>query len=270
MSEAEYAQLASAFGAKIVCQGGVYWRRVRPFFYRTLLAADVPDEQHLEPPCRWLVGFQHLVRNPVTANSTMNFLVFDELRGYSLEALGHNRRRLIKNAAKSFQVRLIQDFQQLKDQGYPAYLAFFQRTRYSYKSDRVNRLKFDQWADTLQRFPKAILLGAFGSAGLTGVSVSYWVRDTLWYATLFNDSASLKQGVCELMLHELRRMVAQQPGISRIVARKYHGGNSLDRYYLLRGCKLVRLPARVWMSPGTLFLLKWLLPKSYAALCYND
>ena len=270
MSAAEYAELAATLGATIVCRDGVYWRRVRPFFYRPLLPFEPLETQTVAAPGVWPAGFQFMVRDASVANSTMNFLIYDEPRRYSLEALGHNRRRLIKHASGSFQIRLIRDLSEIKEQGHRVYLSFFDRTRYAYKSERVRKAGFDRWVETLGNFPKAIVLGGYGAAGLVAVSVSYWVKDTLWYATLFDDTAAMKEGVCELMLHELRRMVAGQRGIARMVARRYRGGNSFDHYYLIRGCKLTRLPARLEINPGVKLLLRWCLPREYSAVCGND
>ena len=38
MSMAEYAALEARFGTKVVEQDGLYWRQVKPFFYRPLFA----------------------------------------------------------------------------------------------------------------------------------------------------------------------------------------------------------------------------------------
>lgn len=270
MTLAEYAQLTSALGSKIVCRDNLFWRQVRPFFYRPLLPLEPFDPEAIVPPCRWPGGYQYVVRDPRSANSTMNFLAYDAPHSYSLENLGHNRRRLIKNAAKSFQIRPIVDFGELKTHGHRAYLSFFHRTKYAYKSERATRAGFDRWVDTIADFPKAIVLGGYGRAGLTAVSVSYWLLDTLWYATLFSETASMKEGVCELMLHELRQIVAAEPGISRLIARPYRGGNSLDRYYMTRGCKIIRFPARFEISPPFKFFMERLLPGRYAAICGNE
>lgn len=270
MNEADYASLERMFGANIVCKGRVYWQRVRPFFYRPLIPFEPMDVHNVMPPCNWPVGYQYGVLDPLSANSTINFLVCDEPHGYSLEALGHNRRRLIKAANKSFQIRPIVDVGELKEQGHKAYLSFHRRTGYAYKRERASRAGFDRWVDTLGKYPKAIVLGGYGPDGLTAVSVSYWVRDSLWYASLFSETASLKAGVCELMLHELRQIVAAQQGIARIVARPYRGGNNLDQYYLIRGFKVARIPARLEISSVLMELIQRFLPRHYATLCGHD
>ena len=270
MSVPEYAALERAFGAAVICKAGVYWRRVRPFFYRPLVPLQQLDPETTPRPASWPRGCKFAVGDPASANSTMSFLVYDDPREYSIEKLGHNRRQKISRAAKSFRVRRIVEFDELREHGHRAYLSFFRRTNYGYKSDRASRAGFDRWVDTLARFPKAIVLGAYRPDGLCAVSVSYWVEDTLWCASLFSDSDAANQGIGEVMLHELRQIAARQPGIGRIVMRPYRGGNNHDQYYMIRGCKIVRFPARLEIHPVIRFFVKRLLPKLYATMCGDD
>jgi hypothetical protein len=265
MTLAEYARLEEAAGARLVERGGVFWRRVRPFFYRPLLLSEPVDERTLLAPCRWPGGFQHVVCDPAHANSTMNFLVYHQTGDYDLQNISHEHRRVIKKAARRFQVRLVESLPELVEQGHRAYLSFYQRTGYGYLADRKNKASFAAWAERLMR-SKAIVLGAYGDEGLTAVSVSYWIADTLEYASLFADTASLKQGVCEVLLHELRRAVGQQPMICHIVARNYQGGIGLDQYYLLRGAQIVRKPARFVVNAAARVTLRTFFPRAYAGL----
>lgn len=270
MSVREFAETQAQFGVKVVGQNGQFWRRVRPFFYRPILPVAGYDGSAVHPPCRWPGGYQYVVSDGQPANSTMNFLMLDHLQEYSLYRLGHKRRHLITQAARRFHVRPIRDLRELKEQGYKAFLSFYERTGYSYKSERRNRASFDHWAETIFRHPKAILLGGFGPDGLAAVSCSYWVDQTLVYATLFCETEALRRNVGELLFHELRQLAAQQPKIAEIFLRAYQGGNRHDRYYLLRGCKLVKKPARLEMPSPAKALLKWFLPGRHALLCGED
>lgn len=136
MTPAEYARLAAAAGARLLERGGVVWREVRPLFYRPLLSSQPLDERTMLAPCRWPGGFQHAVCEPASANSTMNFLVYAQNRDYDLQTLSHEHRRVIKNAAKRFQVRLVDSLPELVDRGHPAYMSFYHRTGYRYLTER--------------------------------------------------------------------------------------------------------------------------------------
>jgi hypothetical protein len=76
----------------------------------------------------------------------------------------------------------------------------------------------------------------------------------------------MKLNLGEVMFHELRQFAAQQVGIEEIFVRTYQGGNSLDQYYLLRGCQLVRRPARLQSSASTQLLVRCLMPRKYSQI----
>ena len=270
MTLREYADLQTQFGVRVVGQGGFYWRQVRPFFYRPLLPIEAYPHDPSRPPVMWPGGFQYVVADPKEANSTMNFIMLDNLGGYTLDGLFHKRRQLIKRAGRYFTVRPVTDARELKEQGHRVYLSFLQRTGYPYKADRKNKAVFEQWVDTLCSNPKTILMGGYGPNGLVAISSSYWINRTLVYSTLISDTDSMHKNVGELMFHEVRQMAAQQPGIAEIFVRGYQGGNSIDQYYLHRDCHLVRKSARLEMPALTHTLLRWLQPRKYELLRGKD
>lgn len=264
----DYVWVQSRQGAAVQKAGSVYWRRVRPFLYRPLLTFEPIVPAEARNPRAWPVAYQYATRSAAEANSHLNFLVYDELRGYALDTVSHNRRRLIKAAAKHFTIRPITDVKELQDQGHRVYLSFYDRTRYEFKSDRTRPEQFRDWAADICASPASFVLGAYGAQGLAAVSVSFWVdgTQTLLYSTLFAETEAQSKGVCELMLHELRLSAAQEPGIDCILLRPYQGGTSHDQYYLLRGAALRRQPARLRINRGLDRLLKWLVPAQHARL----
>ena len=266
MSIPEYARLSTQLGGTIVERDGIYWRRVRPFFYRPLHSVEPIEAESFAPPSHWFGGYQHAVADARQANSTLNFIMLDSLRDYGLSSLSHRRRHLITQAARRFQVRQIESLSELKEQGYRAYCSFFERTRYAYRSDRVERSRFGQWADHLFRQPKVLLLGGYGASGLTAISASYWIKDTLNYMTFYAETESLRLNIGEAMFHELRLTAARHPGIREIMIRPYKGGESMDQYYLLRGGKVVRKPARLALHPVGHAVLRKFRPAEYSLL----
>lgn len=265
MSLPEYAELQQRLGVKIIYRNGTYWRRVRAFFYRPLLPVEEVAPL-ASPPVSWPNSFQYVIANGQPANSTMNFLMLDGLPEYSLNSLNHKRRSLIKKAAQQFAIRPLLETNEIKQHGHDIYLSFLQRTGYAYKSDRKNRAVFDQWVDTLFENKKAILLGGYGADGLEAIFSGYWVNHYLVYATVICATEALKKNIGELMFHEVRLLAAQQPAIREIFVRSYQGGNSLDEYYLHRDCRLVRKPACLATPPMVQGLMRWVMPRKYAAL----
>jgi hypothetical protein len=268
MTLQEYAAIEMAFGEKIVNLNNVYWRRVRPFFYRPILPfIEYPPESVALPRASFLGGAQHAVSRPEIANSFMNFLMFDDLQGYSFDSVNYNLRRKIKLASKHYVIKPIRDIEDFKEKGYAVYLSFYERTRYSYKSERRKQSHFSAWADTLFRFPKAIVLGGYSNTDLNSVSVSYLVEDVLIYATFFCNTESLGFNVHDLMLHSVREWAAKSENIRYIFTGMYEPGKGTADFYLQRGCRIVRKPALYRINRLALVLLRTLMSKQYEQLC---
>ena len=266
MTSAEYAAVERGLGAKISERNGIFWRQVRPFFFRPVLPTQEFSAPEVSLPFGWPNGFQHALPVGATANSQMNFLMLDGLRDYSSEQLGRRRKQLVRSASQLFQVRPLRDLREFQEQGFKAYRSFYNRTGYTHRADRKDEKSFHEWAEKVFSNPKVILLGGYGADGLVGVSRSYLVGATLVYATLFCETESLKKNLGELMFHELRMLAAGDPRIAEIFVRHYQNGNSLDQFYLLRGCKLVSKPARLMLPTGIGAGLKFFLPRQHAVL----
>lgn len=267
LTPAEYADIQTALGARVAHVGGLHWVRGRGCFWRPLLRHQAYPAPRVTPPFSWASGHQYAVTNERDANSVMEFVVLDSPESYALEGLSKKRRRLISIAAKQMEVRPIRDLRELQEKGFEAYVSFYQRTGYRYLSNRRREAHFRRWADTVMREPRLLILGGYGAAGLAAVSISYWVEETLIYATYFCHSDAMKQGMGELMFHTLRQIAAGMSGLRQILVRGYQGGNSMDQYYLLRGAKVLRVPAKLRLNPVIGGVLKCCLPKRYLALC---
>jgi hypothetical protein len=266
MSSAEYAAVERGLGAKVVERNGIFWRQVRPFFYRPVLPVQEFSEPEAAKSFGWPNGFQYALNGAGRTDSALNFIMLDNAPDYSVESLGRRRKQLIRAAGQMFQVKPLRDLREFQRSGFNAYRSFYERTGYTHRADRKNEAAFQQWAENVFSEPKVILLGGYGPDGLVGVSRSYWVGRTLVYATLFCETNSLKKNLGELMFHELRMLAAREAGIADIFVRNYQGGNSLDNYYLMRGCKLVSKPARLVMPAAIRAGIKYFLPKQHALL----
>lgn len=264
---AEFADFERAQGHRVVQTGEVFWRQVRPFFFRPVLPCqelDVPSAKG--PALSGLGGRQWALPNSQGANSVLRLLQFDNREAYAPGKLDYNRRRQIRLASAKFVVKPVLDRDELKQQGHSAYLSFHDRSRYSFKSDRRRRDRFDAWVDSVWRFPKALVLGAYLDRELRAVSVSHWVKDVIYYATFFCDDSSLRLFVSDYMLHTVRASAARSAEVRHIFAGMYRGSNGLDSFYLLRGCKVTPKPARLELNPFAAILLRLCLPRDYAEL----
>ncbi len=264
---AEFADFDRILRQPVSLVHGVYWKRVRFFFYRPVLPFQECMPGTAVAPWPGLMGgFQHAVPSTGFANSFLNYLMFDNARNYSLENLDYNRKRQVRLAMKQFEIRPVSNLDEFKKEAYAAYLSFFERTQYQYASGRRDRNFFCQWADDLFKINKGLVLGGYHKGALRGVSISSLVDDTLCYSTFFCDTDSMRMGLSDLMLHSVRQAVADKQCAGQIFAGMYKGGKSLDDFYLLRGCKLVRKPALLHLNPLAAFVLRCFFPGYFARL----
>ena len=267
MTADEYAALEIAMGAKLVSSGGVWWRAVRPCFYRPLLPfRELAPDWAAYPALARLGGAQHLVSGGVPANSSMSMLVFDDPQSYSLDSLDKSRRRDLRRSMERFVVKRLTDVDDFSTSAYPVYLSFYERTKYAYKSDRTDPPRFVEWARTLMRFPKVCVHGAYRGDELVAIGVSFLVEEALFISSIFAESSALAELVSESVLHTMRAQVAGVRDVNLIFAAMAGMERGLDNFYLLRGARLESRPARLSLNPLMSVVLRTLRPDSYRTL----
>lgn len=273
MTVEEFARYERSLGERVITANGVFWRQVRPLFYRPMLPyQELPPQPARVSLMTSLGGFQHAVPSPAQANSFLNLLICENPAAYSLDDLDRHERKEIKRAAEMFTVSKATDAGEFKAQAYRVYRSFYDRTKYGYQSSRRQEDHFSKWVDLIFQNPKVIVLGAYGqSHELGAVGIWHLVEDTMVYSTFFCDSESLKRHVTGYMLHTMRETLAGCQDIKQIFIGnwKYNGARGVDDFYLARGCKLIRKPARLQLNPLAAVILKWLLPKQHGQLMGN-
>ncbi|HTS19488.1 MAG TPA: hypothetical protein VMP11_18070 [Verrucomicrobiae bacterium] len=269
MSLEEYARLQEAFGEKVVCVGGHWWRQVRPCFFRPVLPFEEFVASSREfPLSAWLGGAQHVVPCGQQANSTMSFLMFRDGGDYSIDSLRSKPRRQVRCAAERFAVRPITDCPAFKEHAFPVYREFHQRTQYHYLAERSEREHFDKWADAIFQHQSSLVLGAYREPQLCAVSIAHAIEDTLIYSTVFATSEALRDHVSSLLLHTVRSKASEDGGIARVYAGmpKTSEAHGIDDFLIRRGCQVVTKPAYTWLNPATKLVLRGFLPTHYARI----
>ena len=267
MSLAELAAFEEILGKRPVPGGSNRWSPVRPFFFRPLPRFQEIPKDRVKPP--WfsrLGGYQHVVPAGNESNSFINCLMFEHPSSYSLASLDYNRKRQVRLAARHFDIRPMEEVEDFKRKAYPVYLSFLERTRYQYGSQRKDESVFRWWADQVFKSGKVNVLGGFRQDVLGGVSMSLLVEDTLHFSMFFCDTDSLRLGLPDLMLHAIRLLAAGNPQIARIFVGMHRGGGGLDDFYRLRGCSIVRKPARLYLNPVTNLVLRHVFRNQFARL----
>jgi hypothetical protein len=266
----EFAETERSQGVKVVKVNDVYWRQVRACLYRPFLPYLEYSLGSVKPPATaWLGGYQHAVPANTSANSYLNLLIFENTKDYVFDTLQRDHRREVRQAGKQYVVRRVEDPAEFKEKAYKAYLSFYGRTHYQYKSERQDRECFGRWADSLFRFPKVVVLGAYREGTeLQAVSISKLVEDTMVYSTVFGSTESLKCHVTALLLHTVREALAAREDVKQFYIGMYNfqGRTGVHGFYIYRGCRLVIKPAHLHLNPVTEQLLKRFMPKQYEKL----
>lgn len=266
MTMDEFALFQQSEGLKVVQIGGVWWVEIRPFFFRPLFPFTVVDPRSAIYPAKTMVGgFLHLAPEGATANSTMNFFVYDNLKEYNLDALSRKRKKAITEGLRNFTARRITDKDEFVEMAHPVYVSFQRRTKYSYKDERLTRQGFSDWTDNLYRHEKVSKLGAYHEGKLYAIEVSYLVEDVIIGDTLFASDEGLRMQVTDFVYHTLR-IAAADTDARYFFAGLPTGVTSLDQSKLTRGCKLLKMPACYRMNPVTLSVVKMFMKSSYHKL----
>ena len=263
----QYAQLEQQTGIPVIKKGDIYWREVRPFFYRPLLPFETyPIEKTSE-----LFPFWNMIQFPVEeesrANSALNMIVIDDIQAYSIETLHKDRRRDVRKAIKNgVTIKQIHDAESFIPEAYPVYLSFYGRTHYGHHKDRNERETFAKWVRTLTSFEDVYLLGAYLNNELTAILVYCIVDRILVGKSLINSEKSIHSRAPDLLLHYTREEIAKKANIDLIFTGMLLREQGINNFKLWRGAKILSLPAYLKMPFPAKPILKALKKAEYEFL----
>lgn len=262
----EYALFQRANGIKVVEIDGVWWAELRPFFFRPLLPFTEINPKYKRYPFKSSIGgFQHVVPPGGISNSCMNFFVFDDLQNYALAKLSHNHRDTTKKGIKNFYAKQIVDVTEFVNDAYDIYVTFYNRTKYNFKKERIKKKYFFSWAKTLFEYPKILVVGAYCHDKLSAVDISCRIEDIILDMTFFSDTESQRLKVSDFLIHIMRE-AASFSNAKYIFKGMPSGKPSLDDSKLMRGCKLLTLPALYKINPIVLSVARVFMKNSYNKL----
>ncbi len=266
-SLAEYAAFERSLGVPVVEAGGVWWRRVRPFFYRPVYPFQVLNPQAVCPPraARW-GGFQVPVSDWNHANSSLVYLVFERPSEYQLDALPKRLRQSIRKGLARFEVREITSVCRFVEEAWPVYLSFQARTGYGWRSDRRTREGFASWAEALFASGKVRVYGAYDRDGLAGIDSLYRVENVLLGGPTFSRTEALRDRVTDVLFHAIRTCAAECTGVSCLYLGTSASKPSLDEAKLNRGAVRWVVPAHCYVQPLVGRVLTLLYPSVKARL----
>ncbi len=261
MTVDEYAAYEKGNGTPVVKVGDVWWRRVKPFFYRPLFLFQTLDIGK-KVPCG-AIGWQHKVADPKCANSCIKVIVFDNIAHYSLECLKRKKRSFVRKALTRLTVDVIKDRSLFCREAYGVYRAFYERTGYRWRKDRLKKSEFDEWGDHLFKHDKVVIHGVYHGEILIAVNISYLVENVLIDAAFFSTNEGLRLGSSDVVWHRIREDASRSEEIQYIFEGTVSGITSLDAAKLIRGGKILFLPSYLHMNNMILKGVKLMKRKWY-------
>lgn len=262
----EFAEYSKASGMKVEKIDGLWWVEARPFFFRPLFPfTEVDPGRNRYPAGAFIGGFLHAVPSGSVANSQLNLMVYDDLDAYSFDILGEKQRWLTKKGLKNFEARRVTDIIEFVTEAYDVYVSFYKRTKHKYKNERLVRSHFHSWAKVLFDNPKVLIIGVYRKGKLCAIDISLLIEDVIYDDIFFSDSESQPLKVTDFILHVKRELAALSGG--RYIFRGLPTGKaSLDESKIIRGCKLLQIPAYCRINPVALLAVKMFMKDSYNKL----
>jgi hypothetical protein len=252
-----YAALERATGIKVVKVGDIWWQQVRPFLYRPLLPFKKYDLKEAIDGFNRIGAFQHGVEDGQSYNSYLNPIVFDEPHNYDIKKLRYSVQKHIKKALKNdVTVSRIVDEREFSEIAYPCYVSFYERTKYAFDASRRQKDGFSRWSHAVFQFPETVVLGAFAGRELVSFEIGCLVEDTLILKTLVNSDKALRLGAPDLLLHTYRISICEQPKIRTVYDSMLGQSPGINEYCIIRGARVLALPAFLHMHPALLWLTK--------------
>jgi hypothetical protein len=264
MSIEDYAALERSLGTRLVRVGGVWWRRVRPLFYRPLFPFEPLPVGVAAPRRGRLGGWQHAVAPGGPCNSHLNYMIVRDPRAYDTASLNREDRNNLKRA-RQLSYRRLTDLEEFATEGHRVLADFFGRSAYRFRRDRLRPAVFRRWAAALLAEPRVLVLGAFSNEGLCEVHVSFRVQGVLCFDVAFASRHGRHLRSSYGVLNYLRQLAAQTDA-SFINLGPAGMNEHLDGFKLRRGATIYSVPALLRVNPVACLLLGLARPGSLRRL----
>jgi hypothetical protein len=267
MSEGEFAGVEEDSGNTVFLRNGVWWRKVRPFFFRPLLPFKPVGPDALKGAFGPFTGIQHAVELDQPFNSHFNILIWDRLQEYSLASVSQHTRSKIRKAVENGVVlSRVTDPEPFIREAFPVYQSFFSRTRYAFQSERQERADFEAWAGNLLSHPKLMILAATLGERLVSFYISCRVGEWVVLKAAINSEASLGLHAPDLAIHHYREQASRIPEIRFLADSFFQEHDGVNTFKIRRGARVAAFPAMLRIPAAAGAFLKKFRKSDYRQL----
>jgi hypothetical protein len=208
-----------------------------------------------------LGGYQLAIKNKKKANSTINYYVFNNVKGYDVCTLPRKERQAVSKSMKYLEIKRENNFIEFVEKSYPVYHSFYCRSQYKYRRDRINYNVYSKWAGKLFNSEKTIILGVYRKDVMIGVLTMAYVRGVIAMLTQFSHTDYLKFNPSDLLFHTVRVIASKCEGIQFIYSGMMSADKGINDFKETRGASLIKAPSCYYVNPIASIMLKCLAGK---------
>jgi hypothetical protein len=245
---------------------GVWWRKVKPFFYvpadmmmRISPAAAVPK------PWLALGGYYHLVPYGEGTNGAVVANEISNLEDYSLDSVKKKKKTRIQRALATLRIQRVTDLQDLLNDGYRIYRDWDSRTP-DVRVRRSDSERFKEWITLSLAHPHLVILGAYCEDRLIAFLMARAAGGTANIEKSFSLSEFNHQSPMTALTYAYVKICANSPGVHRAWSGLRSMKESLEQYKAELGFQHVSYPAFIHLRPPIRPLVRWLMPVEYNRL----
>lgn len=265
MTVEQFVEAEQKLGSDFHLASGVWWRKVKPFFYQP---ADLMTRfsARTANPKPWLSlgGYYHLVPSEEGSNGVVVANEISDLEGYSLTSLKKKKTR-IQRALSVFRIQRVRVLGDLLNEGYRVYLDWDGRTA-DVRVRRSDPVTFCDWMTRSLAHPHLLILGAYYDNRLVAYLMAHAIAGTANINKSFALSEYNQLAPMAALKYSYVKICANSPGVHRAWSGLRSMKESLERYKAELGFRHVSYPAFIYLRPPIRPMVRWLMPLEYKRL----
>lgn len=244
---------------------GVWWRKIRPFFYQPAFFFQSIKPKSSSPAfCKALIGYHHVIPEAFQANGHFRMLIYKDIKSYSFDLLDGKEKNLIRKAHKFLEIKRITDVNDLLIDGYETYVSFRKRTNWGY--DKSNYRIFSQWITKAFALKKRIFLGVYFNDKLIAYCIPYAVEGMAYIGVIISHSEYLIYRPNDLMINTFLAICKNSPDVTTANIGPVSLKPSIDHFKMKYGFEIVKYPTYIWLNPFVKFIIKKFYKNKYNQL----
>ncbi len=272
MDVKEMVDAGSTIGSQFHRSQGLWWRKVKPFFYQPLPFLKPVIPHQAEPNLlKALGGYYHRVPAGALSNGTITVNEIKDPPNYDLEMLKIKVRNEVRKGLKTVVIRQINNLDDLTDDGCQVYMSWKGRTK-DVLGGGFDEQNFRRWITQIFQHPHVLILGAYFENKLIAFVLAYAVDGIAELSKTFSHSSFQNLKPVSALNYCYIKICQNNPEIVKICNGLRSHKPSLEEYKFKLGFQHISYPAYIYLRPLIRPMVRLLFPIQYKRLMgqYSD